>query len=155
MGRARHVLDDHSGLPRKVFAQVVGDNLRGNRETAALRSDKNRDGLPFVEIRLSPNRRDCKPEPEQNHNDTQGPLIFHYDLLKPKDSSDHCCFIDSETLLSTREPNFPEALQGYSIFDNRGESQAMPQDRIPSADSSAPQNCPCWGLCAANPALRG
>jgi hypothetical protein len=80
---------------------VVGDNLRGNRETAALRSDKNRDGLPFVEIRLSPNRRNCKPEPEPTHNDTQGSLIFHYDLPKPKDSLGHCGFIDAETLLST------------------------------------------------------
>jgi hypothetical protein len=77
MSRAGHMLQDYGGLPRQIFAQMMGDDLCSDLETAAFGADQHRDRFAFVKIALSPNRRNPNCEPAETNNPFQSSTMVH------------------------------------------------------------------------------
>src|SRR5512145_332631 len=80
------MLEDHRRFTRKVFSEVMRDDLSRDRETAALRPDEHRNCLTLVKVRLPPNGRHREREPNQTYKNTKRLLVFHNNLLATLES---------------------------------------------------------------------
>ena len=92
MSRAGHMLQDYRRLAGQIFAQMMGDDLRSNLETAALRADQHRYRLALKKICLPPNRRNPNCEPAETNNPFQSLTMVHesppWSLVVSRNSSE-------------------------------------------------------------------